>query len=666
MLVKKPDWLRTFFVLTIIIWHNITGAVLCQHLSFTLPVQFFKEVQTDKAPDIINFNGDYFIAWKEKNLGKLSFSYLGPQYDTASTESIITVPGAQTKSAPALGVLKDRLYLFWISIDGSLKYIISSNEKQLSVRNIYNVTFAKPIALSQGITTATVGDKIIIATHADSKDDIFYSILSAGEDGVFKEATLSEIPDGKSTDYPFVIDLVNSSARFCWHGKDDLIYFADFDVKNNTWSAKAVKGPVKTSISPAIYHVWDTDKLFYIWRGYKKDSRIYYKSVKENENPAGQTALPVYFASDFPVSVCKVDENNFLMTYTGIDEKLYISNFSSYDPANWMEELLHPLSSTKKLRDIVFPGAHDAGMSILTSAGGQQKGTINECNTLTQKLSIESQLNAGIRMFDLRAGTYDKMIYAKHCASDCMQDAIGGGYGERLRNAATAMQQFLLKNRQEIILLSFSHFCERETPLNDFKDSLLKWLTPALIFTVSGQTSIGQLPLKELAGKVIISFETMENPDDRFPSCSIASTSTAFINFVREYAATNDIKKLVEKEKAFFSSLRGEAKDNNLIRLDWQLTQSSSEAPIICNDFEDEKLNPLVNGIMLLANKVNKNKSIIDRSLDGNKYLPITLTNWIRDGIIDKDNKPNILYVDVAGPWITDFCIDLLRSKIYR
>ena len=354
------------------------------------------------------------------------------------------------------------------------------------------------------------------------------------------------------------------------------------------------------------------------------------------------------------------------MAYTGSDGKLYISNFSSYDPANWMEEFLHPLTSTKKLRDIVFPGAHDAGMNVLTSAGGQQKGTINECNTLTQKLNIEAQLNAGIRMFDLRAGTFDKLLYAKHCASDCMEDAIGGGYGESLRNAATAMQKFLLTNKQEIILLSFSHFCERETPLNSLKDSLLKWLTPELVFTVSGQTSIGQLALNQLAGKVIISFETMENPDPKFPSCSIASSSAAFVNFVREYAATNDIRKLVEKEKAFFLSLKGQTKDNNLIRLDWQLTQSSSEAPIICNDFENAKVNPLVNGIMLLANKVKKNKSIIDHSLDGNKHLPIMLTEWVKDGTINKDNKPNILYVDVAGPWITDFCIDLLKNEIYR
>jgi hypothetical protein len=59
-----------------------------------------------------------------------------------------------------------------------------------------------------------------------------------------------------------------------------------------------------------------------------------------------------------------------------------------------------------------------------------------------------------------------------------MEDAIGGGYGESLRNAATAMQKFLLKNKQEIILLSFSHFCERETPLNSLKTACLNGSLP--------------------------------------------------------------------------------------------------------------------------------------------------------------------------------------------
>jgi hypothetical protein len=640
-------------------------SVNAQNLSFTRPTQFLRDVKSDKAPAIVNFKGDYFIAWKQIGSGGLSFSYLGKHYDTAAAFSPTLVPGAQTSFAPAFRVLNDKLYLFWIAKEGGLKYTVSKDGNNFNLADIHEVNFTNATPLSQGITAAAVGDKILIATHADNKDNILYSELQPGEDGVFKETTIQPIGKEKSKNYPFVVSLDKVLARYCWQGKGDLIYYADYDTDNKTWSKTMVKGPAQTQISPAIHHVWDTDKLFYIWRGYKNDTRLYYKTAKDKESPAGKTALPIYFNSNFPVSICKVDENNFLMAYTGNDNLLYISNFSSYDPANWMEQYLHPVTSKKTLQDIVFPGSHDAGMSVLTATGGQQKGTINECNTLTQKLNIEQQLNGGIRMFDLRAGTFNKLLYAKHCASDCMEDAIGGGYGESLRNAATGMRKFLLKNKQEIIVLSFSHFCERETPLAGLKDSLLKWIGTELVFAAE-HPSIGLVPLSQLAGKVVISFETTDHPDSKFPSCSIADQSAAFINFRRAYAATNDINKLLAKEKAFFFSLNNNVKQNDIVRLDWQITQSSDEAPVICNDFEDEKLSPLINGAMLLANVIKKNKSIIDHSLEGNKYLPIKLTEWMNDGTISRKNKPNILYVDAAGPWITDFCIDLLKSELYR
>jgi len=268
-------------------------------------------------------------------------------------------------------------------------------------------------------------------------------------------------------------------------------------------------------------------------------------------------------------------------------------------------------------------------------------------------------------MFDFRAGTYNKMLYTKHASSDCMEDALGGGYGEGLRNIATALHNFLLTNKQEIVLATFSHFCEKETPLNSLKDSLIEWIGPELIFTAN-QTAIGQVLLSELAGKVVLSFEVAENPDNRFPACSIADKSGAFINFRRAYAATNNMTALIEKERAFFVALNNTLNNNDLVRLDWQLTQSNDEAPLICNDFEDEKIHPLVNGAMLLTNLIRKNKSIMDHSLEGNKYLPVKLNEWIKNNTINKQNKPNILYVDVAGAWITDYCIDLLRGELYR
>jgi hypothetical protein len=105
---------------------------------------------------------------------------------------------------------------------------------------------------------------------------------------------------------------------------------------------------------------------------------------------------------------------------------------------------------------------------------------------------------------------------------------------------------------------------------------------------------------------------------------------------------------------------------NDLVRLDWQLTQSSDEAALICNDFQDEKVSPVVNGIMMLTNVVKKNQSIIDLAQFGNKYLPSKLNAWMDNGTINKNNKPNILYVDVAGPWITDYCVELNSTSLYN
>ncbi|MEO5681625.1 MAG: hypothetical protein ABIQ88_03235 [Chitinophagaceae bacterium] len=41
-------------------------------------------------------------------------------------------------------------------------------------------------------------------------------------------------------------------------------------------------------------------------------------------------------------------------------------------------------------------------------------------------------------------------------------------------------------------------------------------------------------------------------------------------------------------------------------------------------------------GIMLLANVVRKHKSIIDHSLNGNKYLSVALDGWIKDSTVNK------------------------------
>lgn len=174
---------------------------------------------------------------------------------------------------------------------------------------------------------------------------------------------------------------------------------------------------------------------------------------------------------------------------------------------------------------------------------------------------------------------------------------------------------------------------------------------------------------------MILTFEHYRRPDGLIDSCTIADHSEGTLNFRREYAATNDWGKFLARQETFSGSSRaglggmipgGRVAANDLIRLDWQLTQDGGEAAMICNDFQNEKTNPLINGAMLLTNVIRKHQSIIDLSIEGNKYLPVKLNEWIGKGIVDKKNKPNILYVDVAGNWITDYCIDLNKTELYQ
>jgi hypothetical protein len=645
-----------------------SNAVIAQHLSFTQPVPILAPAKTDQALDITPFNERYFIAWKQSGkTGNILACCLGKHHDTGLHHTIDTIPNSSSAFGPVLRTFHNQIYLFWIAGDGSLKYVINRSDTSFDVQQIRTLATKNNIQLSSGINASVLQDKIILASHANNKKNMVYALVSAGADGELSAADWQTIPNNSSANFPFVVRLNDNKARFCWRAyKNDDVYYADYDAVKNTWSSAQQAGHTGSKVSPAVYHIWDKERLFYIWKGEKSDNRMYYVSAESNELPAQETVLPPAFQTPCPVSICIVDDNNFMMAYPGQDQQIYLSYFSNYDPASWMQDVLMPYAADYTLQDIVLPGAHDAGMSVLTATGGVQKGTINTCNTLTQTQNITNQLQAGIRMFDLRAGLYQNELYARHSSSDCMEDAMGGGYGEKLRPVFENLKRFLTTHPQEIVLISFSHFCEKELPVSHLADSIVHYMGSSLLYQSQGKKP-GSIPLRELAGKAIISFEHDLFPGKPIETCAISDQSSVFINFRRAYAATNDLNKLLQKEKDFFQTLQaGTIRDNDLVRLDWQLTQSSEEAAMVCNDFEDEKLNPAVNGAVLLTNLLMKHRNITELALKGNKSLYSNLQDWISSGLITKKNKPNILYVDVAGAWITDYCIDLNNSILYK
>ncbi len=507
----------------------------------------------------------------------------------------------------------------------------------------------------------------MIASHAANKTDMVVALIDADDKGILKPSVLQTVQKKKSDEYPFIVTLSDNRVRLCFKNPgDNGVYYADYDPETKTCGDQVPVSNSNTKLSPAIYHAFNTTQLFYLWKGDKKDDHIYYASNAEQSRPLNKQPLPDYFKTPYPVSICKVDDRKFIMVYIGEDQKFYLSYFSNYNPTRWMEDILFPAKGELTLKDIVIPGSHDAGMSALNGIGGTQgQSSINPCNTLTQTQNIGKQLNSGVRMFDIRVGFYKNAIYTKHSASDCMAEAIGGGYGERFKDIVDSVKAFLGRNKKEFIILTFSHFCPTEAPAAKVADSLFQALGAKYIYNNRGK-SVDQIKLNDLAGKVLIAFEGYADQDRLIDSNTMADRSNTFLNFRRAYAATNQIDKLLTREEQFFTAMKDGVNKNDLIRLDWQLTQNSQEAALVCNDFESENVNPIINSMMLLTNVVNNNRSITNLAIFGNKYLSAKLNEWIRTGVINKKNKPNIVYTDVAGGWVTDYCVELNSLPVYN
>lgn len=636
------------------------GTAKAQSLSFGEPIDIMPDVTTDKAVDLTNYKGGFFITWKEQGqTGKVNLRYLGKQYAAVASQHQQALPDAQSAFAPTFSKLNGRLYLSWIATDGSFKYIINNTDTSFNTQKVYTAGLSGK--LTSGVTSVALGKRLMVTGHGAAKNEMVYTLFDTRADGTFIDATLKTIPV-KSENYPFLVSLSPSSARITYKGNNEnKAYYKDYQADSDTWLP--AKNFASSNAVPAIYHVFDANRLFYVWKG-TRDNRLNYATSLKDGSLTNTVTLSNDFTTRVPVSIATIDDKKFILAFVGNDKKIRLSYFTSYDPASWIEDVFFPSKMHYTLKDIVIPGSHDAGMSVLTATGGQQKGTINECNTLTQSQNIKTQLNEGLRMFDIRIGEFNKELYTKHSSSDCMADAVGGGYGENFADVLDGIKQFLNTNKKEFVLLTLSHFCEKEASAKRVADEMVNKLGKDVVYIID--KPLQETTLADVAGKVILTFEGYSRPDKLVDLCTIDQSSTAFINFRRAYAATNSLPKLMQGEQNFFTGMAGGVKNNDLIRLDWQLTQATDEAALVCNDFQDERISPIINGAILLTNMIRKNRSIRDLALYGNKSLPLKLKEWVANGTINKKNKPNILYVDMAGAWITDYCVELNKAAVYN
>lgn len=631
-------------------------------LSFSSPQTVSQNALSDMAPSIIaTKNSDhYLITWKQIAPSEtISIADLEVKENAVTVGASYSVENAGALGNPELIAFNNTTYLFWINHASQLNYATVQEGKVGNVQ-------AVPLNASTNGTfdIETLDDELIFTLTDPSTNNILYSKLKLENEHFTMDALQQVDKKAKTEGYATLLSKGNAM-HLIWStpGKKK-INFSEYDSGKEGWAPLKELSGQHSSISPSGFNLSE-EQLLYIWKGFKADQQLYYAYGDKENRTSLPIPLPPYLSTNNNVEIAAFKKGKYLMVYTDLDNKVKICQFTEYNPERWMADVLFPMMENKTLKDIVIPGSHDAGMSVLNGVGGKKSGTINECNTLTQSHNIENQLKQGLRMFDFRVGPYNNQLYLKHSSSDCMDDAIGGGYGEKLSEVLIATKTFIEKNKDEFVIFTFSHFCPRELTPNDLAKFLVENLGSGNILDARNK-KLGEIKLKDIKGKVLLMFENIAIDDYPILSNTMIESSDASLNIKRLYAATNNLQKLCDAESAFFNALKSSQRENDWIRLDWQLTQSPEEAATICNDFQKPGSNPLMDGAILLSNVVSKNKSIIDLAKTGNDVLPSKVNEWIKGGVIDEKNKPNIIYVDNAGSWITNFCVELNRTQLYN
>ncbi|MCA6452099.1 MAG: hypothetical protein IM582_02890, partial [Chitinophagaceae bacterium] len=233
---------------------------IAQGLSFTRPARMLGEQQTDREPSITGFEGNYFVAWKEAgSTGNILFSDLGKQYDTNVAAPVVRITGAASSFAPLLQPFHGRLYLFWINSKGRIQYLVRTKEQGFDPSVIHEVLFTDPVKVSLGIDGAELGEQLVLSTHADNKETLLYALFRVDANGLLQATAPYKIPQERSRNYPHVTAINNNIARFCWQGKNDQLFFADYDASQNSWSEAKPKGNSQTQVSPVVHQVYNSD-----------------------------------------------------------------------------------------------------------------------------------------------------------------------------------------------------------------------------------------------------------------------------------------------------------------------------------------------------------------------------------------------------------------------
>lgn len=166
---------------------------------------------------------------------------------------------------------------------------------------------------------------------------------------------------------------------------------------------------------------------------------------------------------------------------------LYDATTLLVDRSNWMGDRLTTSLKGKTLRDIVFPGSHDAGM---------YKGDLG-FSGVAQSQNFYDQLKGGQRYFDIRP---DVNLNAWH--------GPGEGYGAYVTGASihsilADVERYMKEGHREVVILKFSHwggFTPTDAAGSPYVKlrSMIQSALGTYLYDNGGQQRLADIPLSTL------------------------------------------------------------------------------------------------------------------------------------------------------------------------
>jgi hypothetical protein len=285
------------------------------------------------------------------------------------------------------------------------------------------------------------------------------------------------------------------------------------------------------------------------------------------------------------------------------------------------------------LVDICLPGAHDAGMYTTQHC----TAFADRGNTQTQYLPMKQQLEAGLRIFDVRPWYYEGEFYAHH-STHC--DGLGCK-GDKLINMLQATKEFL-DMHPELVVIELSHYCHTSQADTAFINLLNRTLGERIYREEKPNAKeLIKRPLREIVppnsktGKVILLMEGMED--------NTANRSQGLFNTAELHTAggwSNDNKYELLKQHQITRLTNYSGNGNNMYEWAWQITQHDGEA-------------------VKSALAPRAKASIRNGAYKANMQLSSVLDSLVSSGVIHKGKIPNILWSDFADTMVVRQCIRL-------